>query len=71
MYIHDIKLVIITGPKTIRFNLKNKVDCNLNYEIDSIIKYNRFLAKKWIKSDTERLMSKYKHGNDILKDWKQ
>ena len=46
VYIHDIKLVIITGPKTICFNLKNKVDCNLNYEIDSIIKYNRFLAKK-------------------------
>ena len=46
VYIHDIKLVIITGPNTIRFNLKNKIDYNLNYEIDSIIKYNRFLAKK-------------------------
>ena len=68
VYIHDIKLVIITGPKTIRFNLKNKVDYNLNYEIDSIIKYNRFLAKKSIKSENKRLMSKYKHGNYILKD---
>ena len=28
VYIHDIKLVIITGPKTICFNLKNKADYN-------------------------------------------
>ena len=43
MHIDSNKLVIITEPKTIHFDLSKDVDNNLKYEIDFIIKHNEFL----------------------------
>ena len=45
LYVDDNMFVIITGSKSIHLNLKNKVDNNLKYEIDHIIKHNQFLAE--------------------------
>ena len=45
VYIDDSKLVRITEPKTIHFNLTKKVDNSLKYEIDSIIKPMNFLLR--------------------------
>ena len=58
------KLVIITEPKTISFDLTKKVDNSLKYEADHM-KHNGFLAEHKIKKKTERLFFKYKHKNDI------
>ena len=41
----DNKLVIITEPKTIRFDVPKDVGNNLKHEIDSIIKHSKFLAE--------------------------
>lgn len=57
--------MIITEPKRIRFNVTPKVDCSLNYEVDHIIKHNRFLTEHKIKNKVEVLLFKYKDENDI------
>ena len=63
--INDNKLVIITEPKTIHFDLPKDVGNNLKHKIYFIIKCNAFLAEHTIKNETGQLLSKYKHGNDI------
>ena len=63
--IGDKRLVITTEPKTFYFNLPKDVDSNLKYEIFSIIKHNKALAEHTIKNEIRKLLSKYKHGNDI------
>ena len=60
MIIIDDKLVI-TEPKTIRFNLPKDLGNNLRHEIDFVIKHNNFLAEQTIKI---RLLSKYMYGNN-------
>ena len=49
VYMDENKLVIMPQPKTICFDLRKDVDNNLKHEIDSIIKYNKFLAGHKIK----------------------
>ena len=71
VYIDDTKLVIITEPISTGLNLTKKVNNSLKHEIDSIIRYNGYLAKERIKNEIERLLSKYKHGHDIHEYRKQ
>ena len=47
------------------------VDENLKLEIEFIIKSNDFLAENKVKNKMEKLLSKYKHGNDINEHGKQ
>ena len=42
----DEKLVIIRLPKSIRFELTKKIDNNLKFEVNHIIKHNEFLAEE-------------------------
>ena len=67
----DNKLVIITKPRTIYFDLSKTLDNNLRHEIGFIIKYNQFLAEHTIKNQIVQLLFKLKHGNDIYEQWKQ
>ena len=67
----DDKLVIITKPRTIYFDLSKTFDNNLKHEIGFIIKYNEFLAEHKIKNQIIQSLSKLKHGNDIHEQWKQ
>ena len=46
-------------------------DENLKCEIEFIIKSNESLAKNKIKYETEQLLLKYKHGNNINEHGKQ
>ena len=71
VYIEDNKLVIITKPKTIHFDLLKDVGNNLKYESDSLIKHNEFLAEHTLKSKISRLFFQFKHGNDIQEHGKQ
>ena len=43
----DNKLVIITNPKNIHFDLVEDANNSLQNEIDSIIKHNEFSAIKY------------------------
>ena len=45
VYFDVNKLVITTGPATIRFNSTTKVDNSLKHETDFIIRYNKLLAE--------------------------
>ena len=49
MYIENNKLVIVTEPKTIHFDLPKNVGKNLKREIGSITKHNEFSAEHTIK----------------------
>ena len=69
--IDDNKLVIITEPKTIRFNLAKKVDSSLKHETDHAIKCNGSLAKHTIKKEISQFLSKFKNGDDIHKHGKE
>ena len=51
MYFNGNKLVIIKGPKTICFNLTNKVDNSLKHEIDQMIKPYQFSVEQRKKRD--------------------
>ena len=65
--IMEEKMIMIRDPKLFcyNFNWPKNVDENLRYEIESIIKSNKYLAKNKIKFDIEKLLLKYKHGNNI------
>ena len=63
--IKNNRLVIITEPKDIHFDLPKDIGNNSKHEIYFIIKYNEFLAEHTIKIKISQLLSKYKHGNDI------
>ena len=65
------KLLIITEPKTIYFDLPQDVVTNLMQETDYIIKQNECLAEHTIKNELSSLLSKHKHGNNIHEHWKQ
>ena len=49
--ITDNKIVIITKPKTIYFDLPEKVDNNLKHEIYLIVEHNEFLAEHIMKNE--------------------
>ena len=58
---------MIRDPKTFYFNFHWPIDVdeNLKHENEFIIKSNESLAENKIKNETEQLLSKYKHGNNI------
>ena len=56
------RLLIITEPEIIHFDLHKDVGNNLKHEMDSIIKHNKILAENTIKN---------KHGNNIHVHQKQ
>ena len=60
-------MIVIRDPKTLRFNfdLPKDVDENLKRENEFIIKINKSLAEIIIKNETEQLLLKYGHGNNI------
>ena len=64
--------IVITDPKTFYFNFDwpKDVDENLKHKIEFIIKSKESLAKNKI-NETEQLLLKYKHGNDIHEHRKQ
>ena len=55
VHIEDNKLVIITEPNTIYFDLHEDAQKNLKYQIDSIIKYNEFSADHTRKNEISEL----------------
>ena len=65
IHIWDNKLIIITEPKTIHFNLPKVISNNLKYEIDFIIRDNELLTEHKIKNKISRLLFKHKHVSDI------
>ena len=71
VYIADNKLVIIREPKSICLNLTKKVDDSIKHEIDSVINAMGFQNQTKNKNETDKLLSKYKHGNHIHEHWKQ
>ena len=66
-------MIVIRDPKTYRFNfdLPKDVDENLKCETEFKIKSNEFLAENKVKNETEQLLLKYKHGNNIHEHGKQ
>ena len=66
-------MTVIIDPTTFYFYFywPKNADENLKHEIEFIIKSNESLAENKIKNKVEKLLSKYKHGNNIHKPWKQ
>ena len=66
-------MILIRDLKTVCFNFDQpkKVDENLKHEIEFVEKINEYLGENKIKNQTEQLLSKYKHGNNIHKHGKQ
>ena len=68
-----MNFIVIRDPKTFCFNFDwpKYVDQNLKYEIEFIIKSNESLTKNKIKNEIQKLLLKYKHGNNIHEHGKQ
>ena len=66
-------MIVIRDPKMFCFNFDwlEYADENLKYETEFIIKSNESLAENKIKHETEQLLLKYKHGNNIHEHGKQ
>ena len=66
-------MIVIRDSKTfyLDFDWPEDVHEKLKHEIEFIIKINESLAKNKIKNETEQLLSKYKHGNNIHEHRKQ
>ena len=60
-------MFVIIDPKTFYFlfDWTENIDENWKNEIEFIIKSNKSLAENKIKNETEELLLKYKHGNNI------
>ena len=56
MYIGYNKLVIITEPKTVCFNLTKKVHSSLKHEIGFIIRFNKDFAEHKTKKRDELIV---------------
>ena len=71
--IMEENMIVIRGPKKFCFNfdLPKDFDENLKHDIEFIIKSNESLAKIITKNETEQLLLKYKHGNNIHDNGKQ
>ena len=66
-------MTVIRDCKTFYFNVHwpKDVDKNLKYKIEFIIKSNESLAENKMKNETEKLLLKFKHGNNIYEHRKQ
>ena len=72
--IMEKNMIAIRDLKTFyfEFDWPNDVDENLKHEIEFIIKNNESLAENKIKKkETEKLLLKYNHGNNIHEHGKQ
>ena len=71
--IMEENMIVIRDPKTfyIYFDWPKEVNENLKHEIEFIIKSNESLAENKTKNETEQLLFKYKHGNNIHEQQKQ
>ena len=71
--IMEKNMTVIRDPKTFCFNFDRPkdVDENLKHDIEFIIKSNESLAENKLKSKIEKLLLKYKHGNNIHDPEKQ
>ena len=71
--IMEENMIVIRDPKTFSFNFNwpKYVDENVKHEIEFIIISNESLAENKIKNETEQLLLKYKHGNNIHEQGKQ
>ena len=65
VYIVDKKT--FNNNRTNCFDLSKDTDSNLEDEIYSIIKHNELFAKHTEKNEVRQSLSKYNHGNNILK----
>ena len=65
-------MIVISEPKTFYFNfdLPKDADKNLKHETELMIKQNEPLAENQIKNETEQLLSKYEHGNNMYEHTK-
>ena len=66
-------MIVIRDPRTFYFHFDwpKNFDENLKDEIELIIKSNKSLAQKKMKTEIEQLLSKYKYGNNIHEQRKQ
>ena len=66
MIIMKENMVVIIDLKNFYFyfDFTKDVDENLKHEIEFIVKSNKYLDENKIKSETEQLFSKYKHGSE-------
>ena len=66
-------MIVIRDPKTFYFyfDCPKSVDENLKHKIEFTMKSNESLSENKIKSETEQLFSKYKHGNNSHEHRKQ
>ena len=65
--IMEDNMIVISEPKTFYFNfdLPKDADKNLKHEVELMIKQNEPSAENEIKNETEQLLSKYEHGNNM------
>ena len=61
-------MTLVRDPKVFYFdfNQPKDVDENLKHKIEFIKTSNESLAENKIKNEIEQLLSKYKHGNNII-----
>ena len=66
-------MIVIQNPKAFCFNFDwaKDYDKNFKHEIEFIIKSNESLVESKIRSETEQLLLKYKHGKNIHEHRKQ
>ena len=71
--IMEENMIVIRDPKTFYFyfDWPKEVNENLKHEIEFIMKSNESLAENKTKNETEQLLFKYKHGNNIHEQQKQ
>ena len=60
-------MLLIRDPKTFYFDfgLPKDIDENMKHEVEFIIKSNECLAENKTKNKIEKLLSKYKHGQQL------
>ena len=65
--ITEENMIVVRDPKTFCFNfgLPKDIDENLKHEIEFIIKSNESLQGNKTKNETEELLLRYNHGNNI------
>ena len=63
-------MTLVRDPKVFYFdfNQPKDVDENLKHKIEFIKTSNESLAENKIKNEIEQLLSKYKHGNNIIQE---
>ena len=64
-------MILVRDPRTFDFDWPKDTDENFKHEIEFILKSNESLAENKIKTEIEKLLLKYKHGNNIHESRKQ